>query len=375
MASNSACIERIKATALRDNIDLSVLPFLEDALFDISTLSSNRSKSQLPSFKNATRIDTHTHPVPSWFRSLQPLSAGRETPSWDPLSHLHFMEEHSIAHSILCVSTPQANAFPDDNAKTVALARLLNEFSAELVRVYSERFSWMAVTPLPYVEDAVMEVRYALEELRAVGVGVLTNHEGLYPGEDSFDPLWTYLQKRAEKGDGREIVFIHPHDPVIRLEDGRLVSSKPSPLRSGLGEFYFETARAISSITANRTIIKFPNLHWRVSHGAGAFPDISDRFLLGFPKDAEQARKIYTTRFWYDSAGPVYPRQIKGLLAHDIPISQMVFGTDYPYGIGFWDVNANINGLAEADFLSAEERNDVFSENTKSLWKGKIGFP
>jgi hypothetical protein len=100
-----------------------------------------------------------------------------------------------------------------------------------------------------------------------------------------------------------------------------------APLRSGLGEFYFETARAISSITANRTIIKFPNLHWRVSHGAGAFPDISDRFLLGFPKDAEEARRIYTTRFWYDSAGPVYPRQIKGLLAHDVPVSQMVFGT------------------------------------------------
>jgi len=72
--------------------------------------------------------------------------------------------------------------------------------------------------------------------------------------------------------------------------------------------------------------MKFPNLHWRVSHGAGAFPDISDRFLLGFRKDAEEAR-TYATRFWYDSAGPVYPRQIKGLLAQDVPVSQFVFGT------------------------------------------------
>ena len=44
--------------------------------------------------------------------------------------------------------------------------------------------------------------------------------------------------------------------------------------------------------------MKFPNLHWRVSHGAGAFPDISDRFLLGFRKDAEEAR-TYATRFWW----------------------------------------------------------------------------
>ena len=227
MASHAPSTIRIKENALRDNIDLTVLPFIEDALKDISSLHTQRDESQLPFFNNATRIDTHTHAVPSWFRSLQPLAAGRETPSWDPISHLKFMNDHHIAHSILCVSTPQANAFPDNREKTVALARLLNEYVSELVRVFPERFSWLAVTPLPYVKDAVVEVRYAVEELGAIGVGVLTNHEGLYPGETSFDPLWEYLQNRAESGDGKEIVFIHPHDPVIRLDNGSLVSSKP----------------------------------------------------------------------------------------------------------------------------------------------------
>lgn len=227
MASHASSTSRIKENALRDNIDLTVLSFIEDALADISSLHTTRIQSQLPLFNNATRIDTHTHPVPSWFRSLQPLAAGRETPSWDPISHLKFMDDHHMAHSILCVSTPQANAFPDDRERTVALARLLNEYVSELVRVFPERFSWLAVTPLPYVKDAVVEVRYAVEELGAIGVGVLTNHEGLYPGETSFDPLWEYLQNRAENGDGKEIVFIHPHDPVIRLDNGSLVSSKP----------------------------------------------------------------------------------------------------------------------------------------------------
>ncbi|PSN70386.1 hypothetical protein BS50DRAFT_619241 [Corynespora cassiicola Philippines] len=366
---------RIQSNAARDSIDLFVLPFLSDALDSIANIST--PLPNLPSFENATRIDTHTHPVPSFFRDLQPLAAGRETPSWNVSAHLDFMSTHRIAHSVFCFSTPQANAFTNDansKAKTVALARLLNEFSAEVARVYPERFSWLAVTALPHVEESVTEVRYALEELGAVGVGVLTNHEALYPGEERFDVLWEYLHKRAEgQGHGgREIVFVHPTDPVIKLEDGRFVNSKPSTLRSGLGEFYFETARAVSSITANRTIIKYPNLHWRISHGAGAFPDISDRFLLGFPDDAEEAQKIYASRFWYDSAGPVYPRQIKGLQAHDIPTSQFVFGTDYPYGIGFWDVNANIAGLANADFISSKEKEDIFFSNAKRLWQGKI---
>jgi hypothetical protein len=107
-----------------------------------------------------------------------------------------------------------------------------------------------------------------------------------------------------------------------------LTNPQPAPLRSGLGEFYFETARAISSITASATILKFSNLQWRVSHGAGAFPDISERFLLGFPDLSAQAREVYKSRFWYDSAGPVFPNQVKGLTeGMKIPVSQFVFGT------------------------------------------------
>jgi predicted TIM-barrel fold metal-dependent hydrolase len=136
------------------------------------------------------------------------------------------MAEHGIARSIVCISTPQANAFPGSRAKTVALARLLNEFVAELVRVYPGRFSWMAVTPLPHVEEAVTEVKYALEDMGAIGVGVLTNHEGLYPGDGKFDQMWEYLQDRRSVG-GKEIVFIHPTEPVIRLENGTLVNSRP----------------------------------------------------------------------------------------------------------------------------------------------------
>ncbi|KAF2704018.1 amidohydrolase 2 [Pleomassaria siparia CBS 279.74] len=362
--------ERIMYNAEKDNIDLNALPFLAEALSSIEEIS-NHAPDTVPDFGNATRIDTHVHPVPSWFRALQPLSAGRETPTWDVASHFAFMAEQGITRSILCVSTPQANAYLGHRARTVALARLLNEFAAELVRVHPDRFSFLAVTALPHVQETLAEVKYALEELGAVGVGVLTNHEALYPGDEKFELLWRFLQERESVG-GKEIVFIHPTDPVIRLENGTLVNSKPSPLRSGLGEFYFETARAISSITASRTIIQYPKLHWRVSHGAGAFPDIQDRFLLGFPNDAEKARESYATRFWYDSAGPVFPRQIKGLLAHDVPVSQFVFGTDYPYGIGFWDVNANIAGLSDADFISAEEKEAVFYKNAKRLWKDKI---
>lgn len=238
--ASQTLLDRINANAARDNIDLTILPFYQEALNSIAQLRTDAANTTLPDFTNTTRIDTHTHPIPDWFRTLELSAAGRETPSWTASAHLQFMAEHGINRSILSVSTPQANAFAspskfEANAvlrrkMTVALARLLNEYVAEVCRVFPGRFSWLGVTALPYVDESVKEAGYALGELGAVGVSVLTNAEGVYPGDVAFDGLWRYLEDRAEKGDGREVVFIHPTDPVIELEDGRLVSSRPCKL-------------------------------------------------------------------------------------------------------------------------------------------------
>jgi hypothetical protein len=351
----SDVISRIKSNALRDAIDLSILPFHKEALDSIASLSitapdTNINISTLD-FSTANKVDCHTHPIPPWFHALEPMAAGRATPEWSVDKHLEFMASRGIRRSVLSVSTPQGNAFnyildeEERRKKTVALARLLNEYVAEVCRLWLGRFSWLAVTTLPYVSESVVEFRYAME-LGAIGVSVLTNSEGRYPGDEGNDALWEFLDARG----GRGVVFIHPTEPVIKLDDGRLINSRPcksntflsntqskklnpndaltAPLRSGLGEFYFETARAISSITASSTLQKFPNLHWRISHGAGAFPDIAERFLLGFPALSDSARNAYSERFWYDSAGPVFPKQVRGLTeGMGVPSSQFVFGT------------------------------------------------
>ena len=147
------------------------------------------------------------------------------------------MSEHHIAHSVLCISTPQANAFLTERdealrkKKTLALARLLNFFAAELCRIYPERFSWLAIMPLPHVKESIAELKrmFGMVGRQPVGVGVLTNHEGMYPGDEAFDPLWEFLQQRTGKagGDWREVVFVHPTEPIIKLDNGQLINSRP----------------------------------------------------------------------------------------------------------------------------------------------------
>lgn len=227
--SSSPLTTRILKSAARDSINLSTLPFHIEALDSISALSTTPLPPNFTFPSTATKIDTHTHPIPSWFRALEPNAAGRATPSWSLGGHLEFMASRGIGRSVLSISTPMGNAFLSERdegirkAKTVALARLLNEFVAEVCRLLPERFLFMAVLPLPWVDEAVVEARYALEELGAVGVAVCTNHEGMYVGDEDFDGLWEYLDRR----EGKEVVFVHPTEPVIRLEDGRFVGSRP----------------------------------------------------------------------------------------------------------------------------------------------------
>lgn len=122
----------------------------------------------------------------------------------------------------------------------------------------------------------------------------------------------------------------------------------------GMVEFYFETARTLVDLTLSGTLANFTNIRYHISHVGGSFPSVEDRFLrAGDPVQAAAAKEAYKTRYihalhlsfsksnittprsfsdlfsrlWYDSAGPTYFDQVKGLLGYDIPKSQLVFGT------------------------------------------------
>lgn len=178
------------------------------------------------------------------------------------------------------------------------------------------------------------EAAYALDHLEAVGVVLLTNHEGKYLGNTAFTPLYMYLQNRKST---REIIFIHPTNPVINL-NGSYISADPSKFQfilqvagkknterkstsystisgpfmhhtdlllcfivaayaPGLVEFYFETARTIMDLTISRVILNFTKLHFVIPQVGGAFPAIEDRFLLSFPALESPSKDVYKTRY------------------------------------------------------------------------------
>ncbi|KAL6708135.1 hypothetical protein ACN47E_003319 [Coniothyrium glycines] len=312
-------------------------------------------------------IDVHAHCVPDWYRTIAPITGGNPTPSWNISSHLAFMASQGISHSILTISTPGANVYLNNRAATVALARLLNEQVAAYARSRPDKFTFYAIVPLPYVDAAIAEAHYALNTLNASGIALYSNFHGRYLGDPSFSPFFKALNALG----GQQIVYVHPTTPYLHL-NGSFIEANPTTLPTGNIEFYFETARTISSLATSQTLLNFTALNYIFPHVGGAWPSIADRLLKTYPPIYNATMHALQTRVYWDSAGPTYSHQVGGLLAYDVPVRQLLFGTDYPYAPIF-TYAGSLEAVKTSRFVDDEGREGLFRGNAVRLFGEKLG--
>ncbi|GLB34528.1 putative amidohydrolase [Lyophyllum shimeji] len=357
--------EVIISNADADNIDLSVLDFLNDALAEIATTYETPPAVRRNTL-TANVVDVHSHVVPAWYKALVPTTGGNPTPAWDIDSYLSFMNSEGIARSIFSFSAPGANVYQGSKGLTVALARLMNEQAAAYCRANPSRLNFYAVVPLPYTQEAITEAKYALNQLGAVGIMLTSNFEGLYLGNPQFKPFFDAINKLG----GRQILFIHPGAPYIKVRN-KLVEANPTLYPTGTIEFYFETARTLMDLTLTQTIHNFTNIHYVIPHVGGAYPAVIDRVLKTVPALYDSSLNIYNTRFWWDSAGPTYFHQVSGLLGYGLPKTQLLFGTDFPYAPSFTQPGS-LAAVQNSPLLSPLERVALFTTNPQNLFGSKI---
>lgn len=184
----------------------------------------------------------------------------------------------------------------------------------------------------PNYNPSITEANYALTHLSARGIGLYSNHEALYLGSSTFAPFFTHLNTLQTT---KSIpIFVHPTTPCLHSPNTNdtsvLINANPTLYNAGIVEFYFETARTFMDLTLMQTLVNSTKLKWVVPHGGGAFPSIIDRFF-GFTNQTEEFqarnRAVFETRVWWDVAGPVFPRQVRGLLGYGVPVEQLVYGS------------------------------------------------
>jgi predicted TIM-barrel fold metal-dependent hydrolase len=274
------------------------------------------------------RIDVHRHVSPPFYqdaiKTLYPKAFPPPLASWTPERCLADMDAAGIEMGVL--SMP---ARPGMDFGNVAAARKLcrdsNEYMAGLRRLHPGRFGMFAALPLPDIEGSVAELAYALDVLKADGVGAWTSYGTKYLGDAMFAPVWSELERR------KAVVFTHPTDAAC--------CANPVPQMSEtVIEFAADTTRTIGSLVFSGTAARYPNIRFIFSHGGGSMPFVIDRFLdqgrdpknaAALPHGVEYELK----RFYYDTAFASSPEAMAALMKI-VPASQVVLGTDFPYRPG-----------------------------------------
>jgi predicted TIM-barrel fold metal-dependent hydrolase len=268
------------------------------------------------------RIDVHHHIVPPAYAEIAAQRAKLESrvASWTEERSLDDMEAAGVTRAIASISSP--GLFFGDAAESRRLARICNEYAAELIRRYPGRFGMFAALPLPDVEGALEEIAYAFDVLGLDGIGMFTSYGNAWLGDPGFAPVFEELNRR------KALVFTHPVAPACCRN---LIAFVPPPVI----EFGTDTTRAIVSYVFSGAAARYPDVRLIFSHAGGTMPYLIER-LVELAKAPHLAKNVsdgvvpMLQRFFYDTAQSSHPVTL-GALRTLVPVSQMLFGTDFPF--------------------------------------------
>jgi 6-methylsalicylate decarboxylase len=319
-------------------------------------MTGGRLAAQTPG-GTTRRIDVHHHFANA---ELIKLMAEKKTAGWNtwtpysPAKAVEDMDKGGVQASMLSITTPGIWFGAADETKR--LARELNEYGAKICSDYPGRFGLFAVLPLPNATNALKEIEYAFDTLKADGVGLLSSYSDKWHGDAAFAEVFRELNRR------KAIVYTH-----AQVAD--CCQSLVTGINDTTIEYNTDTARSIISLIDSGRAAETPDIKYIWSHAGGTILALPGRFLgrqatrealSGTPEPNSHLGQL--RRFYYDTAGSTNPIQMTAL-KQLIGMSKILFGTDFPFGR-----SANIAaGLVESGVFNADELKLIDRGNTLKI--------
>jgi 6-methylsalicylate decarboxylase len=307
------------------------------------------------------RIDTHHHFFPPKYletlavwNERQGIAAGLQPPQrdWSVAKALEDMDKNSVTTAVLSISTP--GIYFGDRAQARDMARLCNEYAAQLGGDHKGRFGLFASVPMPDVDGTLREIEYALDTLKADGIGFMTSYDDLYPGDKRFAPVFEELNRR------KAVAYFHP---LAAPCCGHVIPGVPASVI----EYPHDTTRAVVSLLFSGGLQRYHGVRFLFSHAGAAIPMLAGRMTSGSRRRKDLAEiapdgvESQLKKLHYDTANSVYRPTMAALLAL-VPASQVLFGSDFPY----YTISENVENFSKLD-LNAAERAAIDRGNAERL--------
>jgi 6-methylsalicylate decarboxylase len=302
------------------------------------------------------RIDVHHHLFPPAFvsglvDSGHYLSRGIAK-SWTPRVSIENMDEGGVARAITSITAPGFDVVAP--AKRVAATRECNEYGARMAADFPGRFGLFASLPLPDVDASLKEIAYALDVLKADGIGLLTSYRDKWLGDAAFAPVMDELHRR------KAVLYVHPTTPDCcrNLMDG---------IPDWVIEFPVDTTRTIASLLFSGTAARCADIRFVFAHIGGIVTLIADHLVRAADVDARLASRVggkvieKLKAFHYDTALRAHPAGLKAALEL-VDVSRLLFGTDAPLRRS----RDQLQGLLDHGF-SAQDLRRIECDNALAL--------
>jgi predicted TIM-barrel fold metal-dependent hydrolase len=296
-------------------------------------------------------IDTHHHFYPPAYQQaftewetkfkLPPSKVQNE---WTRQSAVEGMDKAGIKTAMLSLPSTAGLWFNGGAEAAAKMVRICNDFAADMVRDYPGRFGLFAPLSMMDTDTTLKEIEYVFDTLKADGINLQSNYGDKWLGHESYKPVFDELNRR------KAVVYIHPL--VAACCANISVGAFPAVI-----EVPHDTTRTVTSLLLSGAFSRWRDIRWLLSHAGGTVPMMAGRinaFYANSPKRPEFApdgieaelRKLY-----YDTANATFGPNMTALLKF-APVSQVTYGTDYPYFAMDQTNNLKQLGLSEADMAA-----------------------
>ncbi|MGH6771132.1 MAG: amidohydrolase family protein [Xanthobacteraceae bacterium] len=274
------------------------------------------------------RIDVHHHMFPPFVQELWKKSNVRTAPvvmRWTVDATLDQMNRAGVATTILSVLASGGFNIPKLSvAEHRRLARMANDYAVKLRSEHSGRFGIFAFVPMPDIDGTLKEIEYALDVIKADGIGLSTSYGNRFLGDPDYRTVMEELNRR------KAVVYVHPSRPECC--DRR----KPNVPGSST-EYPQDTKRTVMSLLFSGTFTRTRDIRWIFSHVGAAVPLLAGRVNSLAKIQLKNAAQVLPDgidfelkRLHYETANVAHTPNMAALLKY-VSASQVLFGTDYPY--------------------------------------------
>jgi len=227
---------------------------------------------------NPRRIDVHHHFTPPAY--LEFLKAHNQAgggvrggrggglnaavAGWKLDEDLDDMDRSGTATAILSITTP-GFLFGETN-EVRKVSRECNDYAAKLRSDHAGRFGLFAAIPAADPPGALGEIEYALDTLKADGIGLYSSYGDFWLGDARMAPIHEELNRR------KAVVYVHPIE-------ANCCRNIVKDVADTVVEYGADTTRTIASLIFSGSATRYPDITWIFSHAGGMMPFVIERFV------------------------------------------------------------------------------------------------